>query len=127
MPHKILSSPTRSAGWLADILRQAGLIWSLWRDPRVPIGLKLIPPATLIYLLWPIDVLPDLFVGLGQLDDLAVVLLGLRTFIALVPDELVQQHRDKLAGRWHVNNPTYQSAATDTETVEGQYRVVHER
>jgi uncharacterized membrane protein YkvA (DUF1232 family) len=126
MAHKAPSDPVRSANWLADILRQVRLVWSLWKDPRVPIGVKLIPPATLIYLLWPVDMLPDPLVGLGQLDDLAVVLLGLRMFIALSPEELVQQHLEKLTGRWRMDDPPAQPAPDDTEIVEGRYRVVDE-
>jgi uncharacterized membrane protein YkvA (DUF1232 family) len=118
------SDPIQSASWLAEILNQLRLVWSLWKDPRVPFGVKLIPPATLIYLLWPVDLLPDVLVGLGQLDDLAVVLLGLRMFVALSPKDLVRQHLDRLAGRWQVTSTPPQAKSGGTEIVEGEYRVV---
>jgi len=42
----------------------------------------------------PIDLLPDVFLGLGQLDDLAVILFGLNIFLRLCPPGIVQQYRD---------------------------------
>lgn len=115
----------QSANWLAEILRQARLIWRLWQDPRVPLWLKIIPPATLIYLFLPIDLLPDLFLGLGQLDDLVVILLGMRLFVALTPKEVVRQHLAELAGRWRVEKPP-QPSPRSPEVIEGQYRVIDE-
>ena len=115
--------PIQSADWLAEILKHARLIWRLWRDSRVPIWLKFIPPATLIYLFMPLDLLPDPLLGLGQLDDLAVILLGLRLFVALAPKEVVHQHLAEMAGRWRVK-PSSPSRSESPEVVEGQYRVI---
>ena len=126
MARKAPPDPIRSANWLADILRPARLIWSLWRDPRVPFLVKLIPPATLSYLFWPVDMLPDFLLGLGQLDDLAVILLGLRLFISLAPEEIVRQHLAELTGRWRVDNPPPQPPSRGPEIVEGQYRIIDE-
>ncbi len=50
------------------------LAWRLYRDPRVSPRLKKFVPALgLLYLLSPIDLVPDFFLGLGQLDDLGVM------------------------------------------------------
>jgi len=78
--------------WLQEVVRQLRLAWRLFRDHRVPWGLKLIPPATLLYLLSPVDILPDLALGLGQLDDIAVILLGIKLFIELAPVDVVREH-----------------------------------
>jgi len=126
MARKATHDPSQSANWLTEIVKQARLIWSLWRDPRLPLWLKLIPPATFIYLLWPVDALPDFLAGLGQLDDLAVILLGMRLFIALAPEEIVRQHLARLASRWHVEPPPSQPAPRGPEIIEGQYRAVNE-
>lgn len=40
-----------------------------------PWKVKLVLIAALIYLVWPYDLLPDWFLGLGIVDDLAVVSL----------------------------------------------------
>jgi uncharacterized membrane protein YkvA (DUF1232 family) len=48
----------------------------------------------------PLDFLPDVLPGIGQLDDLAVILLALQAFIHLCPTSAVDFHRRQLdAGR----------------------------
>jgi len=37
--------------------------------------------------------MPDLVVGLGQLDDLAIFLLGTQLFIAVSPKDIVERIR----------------------------------
>jgi uncharacterized membrane protein YkvA (DUF1232 family) len=124
MANRTPPDPIRSADWLAELFRQARLIWRLWRDRRVPFLTKLVPPAILLYLFWPLDMLPDPLLGLGQLDDLAVILLGLRLFVALAPAEVVREHLSEMAGRWRVESPPTQRPSSSPETIEGQYRVI---
>ena len=64
----------------------------LVRDPRVALRSKLVPLGVLGYLILPVDLLPDVFLVLGQIDDLVVILLGLKLFIRLCPPEVVQEH-----------------------------------
>lgn len=79
-------------GWLRDAAQQARLAWRLFWDARVPVWTKLIPPTALAYVLFPVDILPDLVPFLGQVDDLAVVLIGAKLFIELAPPEVVREH-----------------------------------
>nr|HID15025.1 DUF1232 domain-containing protein [Anaerolineae bacterium] len=91
--------------WLQDIVRQARLAWRLFWDRRVPLWTKLIPPAALAYVLFPIDIIPDVALGLGQLDDIAVLLIGVKLFIELAPPEVVREHLLALGARiqeWRV-------------------------
>lgn len=78
--------------FLRSIIRQLRLAWRLFLDPRVPLVLKLIPPAAFLYVIWPLDFAPDLLPGLGQLDDLAVLGLSIKLFIELAPPTIVQEH-----------------------------------
>jgi uncharacterized membrane protein YkvA (DUF1232 family) len=66
-------------------------------DPRVALRSKLIPLGILVYLIFPADLFPDVFPGFGQIDDLAVILVGLRVFLRLCPPEVVQQHVKAIA------------------------------
>jgi uncharacterized membrane protein YkvA (DUF1232 family) len=86
----------RTLGMLPGILREARLAWRLWRDQRVPAWTKGIPLLSLLYIIWPLDFLADPLLGLGQLDDLGVILLGLALFINLAPRDLVDQHRSDI-------------------------------
>ena len=70
----------------------ARLAWDLLRDPRVPAEQKLVLAAVGAYVLMPLDIIPDFIPGLGQIDDVAVVLLGLRWFIRAAPEEVVSEH-----------------------------------
>jgi uncharacterized membrane protein YkvA (DUF1232 family) len=55
--------------------------------------MKVVALAPLVYVLSPIDLIPDFILGLGQLDDLGIVFAGMRLFEAIVPDYVVQEHR----------------------------------
>jgi len=87
------------AGILAEIVRQLQLIWRLLKDSRVPTWTKLFVPATLLYVLSPIDFIPDVALGLGQLDDLTILLLGLWLFVDLCPKDIVRQHLEELGAK----------------------------
>jgi uncharacterized membrane protein YkvA (DUF1232 family) len=68
------------------------LLKRLVSDPRVPRKSKLILGATIMYLVSPIDVVPDFVPGLGQLDDVVVALLALHSILNRVPYEVVVEH-----------------------------------
>lgn len=68
------------------------LLKRLVGDPRVPRKSKLILGATLVYLVSPIDVVPDFVPGLGQLDDIVIVLLALHSILNRVDDAVVVEH-----------------------------------
>ena len=117
-------------GFLADLARQIRLLWRLLNDPRVPTWVKTIPTVALIYLIFPIDLLPDPVLGLGQLDDLAVILLGLKLFRDLSPAGVVREHEADLAGgssSWRVvkdEPPSEQEQELQPPTIDAEYKVL---
>ena len=60
-------------------------------DPATPIKVKGILLAALAYFIMPIDVIPDVLLGLGFTDDMAV----LYTAISMIRSHMTQAHRDK--------------------------------
>jgi uncharacterized membrane protein YkvA (DUF1232 family) len=82
-----------TAGILAKLLQEVFLIVRLMLDRRVPLWVKFIPVLTVLYILSPIDLSPDPILGLGQLDDMLTLLIGLNLFLALCPREVVEQLR----------------------------------
>ena len=68
------------------------LLKRLLADPRVPRRSKLILGGTVMYLVSPIDVVPDFVPGLGQLDDIVVALLALHSILNRVDAEVVVEH-----------------------------------
>lgn len=106
-----------------NLILQARLVWLLMRDPRVPLWLKALPVGSLIYLISPLDFLPDSIPILTQLDDIAVLLIGFRLFIELAPAEAVEEHMQTLTGRrgdWEVENqaPAARPASGDSDDLE---------
>ena len=73
------------------------LSWRLFREPGVSLLTKVLPVVAVLYLLSPLDFLPDVVPILGQLDDAGVLLLALEAFLKLCPEPLVTHHRDALA------------------------------
>lgn len=61
--------------FLPDVAR---LLVDVTRDPRVPLRAKATAGALAAYMLSPIDVVPDFLPGVGQMDDVALVVWGLR-------------------------------------------------
>ncbi len=105
-------------GALAQIVRTVRLAWRLTLDPRVPTFPKIIIPAAIIYVLSPIDLLPDFILGLGQLDDIAVLIFSVRFFIEMCPPDIVEEHRRAIA------ISKARSGEAQENIVEGSYRVM---
>ena len=64
----------------------------LLEDERVPRGSKLLLGAMLVYLAMPFDLVPDFIPVAGQLDDLLVVVMALRTVLRSGGPELLSEH-----------------------------------
>ena len=83
---------------LNALLEPAILTWRLFWDGRVGILPKLIPLAAAIYVISPVDFIPELAFGpLGMLDDAGIALLAMNLFIWVSPPEIVDEHRQKLS------------------------------
>jgi uncharacterized membrane protein YkvA (DUF1232 family) len=96
----------RQIGWrkffqlLAHLPSFYKLFSGLIKDPRVSAGPKFVVAGILTYVILPTDLLPDFLIGIGQLDDLVVILAGLKLFLRLCPPEVVQEHLQAIsAGR----------------------------
>ena len=83
--------PFSGNGTVGNIIRKARLSWRLLRDKRVSTTTKLIPLMGLVYVIWPIDILPDVVPALGQLDDVAILILAMNWFIKACPTDIVNE------------------------------------
>jgi uncharacterized membrane protein YkvA (DUF1232 family) len=111
-------------GGLAEIIRQVRLVLRLWSDPRVAVWVKAIPPIALAYTIFPFDFIPDPILGLGQLDDLAIILLGMKLFVELCPPEVVRQHLEDLGATLRGEKTPKDLTADQDEVIDGSYRVI---
>jgi uncharacterized membrane protein YkvA (DUF1232 family) len=111
---------------LPQLWRTGRLALRLLRDSRVPLGAKIIFGATVLYLLSPLDVVPDWIPVLGQADDLVVLMAGLNLFLKACPRWLVEEHESAI-GRVgdRDDDPMAASGARGggrSDTIDGQYR-----
>jgi len=83
---------------IKGLIHQVRLTYRLLRDPRVPLWAKVIPFLPLIYLLSPIDILPDFIPVIGQLDDLTLMIAGMRLFESMIPEYIAHEHRLAIEG-----------------------------
>lgn len=67
------------------MIKNLQLIISLIKDRRVHPLIKVLPFLSFLYLIYP-DFIP------GPLDDAVVIALFLKIFLALVPDEYIDEH-----------------------------------
>jgi uncharacterized membrane protein YkvA (DUF1232 family) len=73
------------------------LVWKVLKDARTPLYLKAFPLLVAIYMLSPFDLVPAFIPVIGQLDDVALLLLAMKGFIRLAPQEVVGDHMQALA------------------------------
>ena len=110
-----------TAGFLGGLIKQGRLAWRLLNDGRVPGWVKMVPFAAILYFLSPIDLIPDwAFPGLGEIDDIVVLLLALKMFVDLSPDGIVREHLENLFGV-QTKTPPGDEPTTDSY-VDASYR-----
>jgi len=107
MPNdKFALAPSEKIGLIQELVLRIKLILRLMADRRVNVFLKLLPVAALVYLLSPVDLAPGLTLPvIGTLDDAAVLWMGASLFVALCPEEVVQEHLAKLQKGFSVARP----------------------
>lgn len=77
---------------LAKFVGSAGqLLWSVMRDPRVPVRAKVVAGAAAAYALSPIDVVPDFVPTAGYVDDVFVIVGSMRYLANLTGYEVLRE------------------------------------
>ena len=66
-------------------------LWFALRHPAAPGWLKLGTALLVLYVVSPIDLVPDFIPFLGAVDDLVVVPLAIRWLLKRLPPEIAQQ------------------------------------
>lgn len=66
--------------------------WRIYRvslsDRRTPLAAKVLPWMGLLYLIVPLDIIPDVLPVLGQLDDIGIIILLFLWALRLIPEEV---------------------------------------
>jgi uncharacterized membrane protein YkvA (DUF1232 family) len=90
----------RFVGVVARVPRYLRLGWLLLQDPTVSGRGKAALGGGLAYALSPIDAVPGFIPVLGQLDDLAALLLGIRVALGSAPTEVAERHLRDVGLSW---------------------------
>jgi uncharacterized membrane protein YkvA (DUF1232 family) len=70
-----------------------GDAWRLWfalKHPAAPMWLKLGTAAIVVYVISPIDLIPDFIPFVGVVDDLVLIPLAIRFLLSRLPPHLRQ-------------------------------------
>jgi uncharacterized membrane protein YkvA (DUF1232 family) len=65
-------------------------LWAALRHPAAPGWLKLGAALIVLYVVSPIDLIPDFIPGIGMLDDMVLVPLAIRFLLNRLPPELAR-------------------------------------
>ncbi len=65
-------------------------LWFALRHPSAPGWLKLATALIVLYVLSPIDLIPDVLPVIGVLDDLVLVPLAIRWLLKRLPPDIAQ-------------------------------------
>jgi uncharacterized membrane protein YkvA (DUF1232 family) len=103
-------------GWFADIKakaklikRQSMVLYYAVRDPRTPMGVKLLAGAIVAYALSPIDLIPDFIPILGYLDEVILLPLAIAFALKLLPEAVL--HDAKMQAESALSRPKNYKAA----------------
>ena len=110
--------------FIPKLARNIYLVWKLTLDPRVPLPLKLIVPAALIYFVVPFGIIPDFLpFGIGYIEDVLLLLLAVWILFSFAPQHVVAEHAP-----WKTRTGSTQSSAEKdpSKVVEGSFHVVDE-
>ena len=83
---------SRMGGFLMFLPNMVMLLGRLLKDARVPAAEKALFLAAIVYVISPLDFIPDVFPFIGQVDDIYVVALTLLRLINRTDESIVRQH-----------------------------------
>lgn len=104
---------------------RAKIAFELMRDSRVPFWIRAaVPAGVLLYVLSPVDLIPDFLLGVGQVDDLAIVLIGfgmLSSFLQrFAPADVVAEHLSRIFSTVTVSSRSSERAESDV--IDAEFR-----
>lgn len=83
--------------WARRARREAHLAQAILQHPRTPRVVKWLAGALAVYVLSPIDFIPDFVPVLGLLDEAVVLPLGLYLLFRLTPADVIAECRARVS------------------------------
>jgi len=83
---------SRMSNFLMFLPNMFMLLGRLIKDSRVPMAEKALFAAAIVYVIMPLDFIPDIFPFIGQVDDLYLVALTLLRLINRTDETVIREH-----------------------------------
>lgn len=80
----------------SEVVEKALWLWYAAQNPKTPKWAKTTIWSALVYLLVPIDAIPDVLPALGYSDDLGVIAAAIIAVAAYIDDDVKAKAREKL-------------------------------
>lgn len=78
--------------WAKVLPDVARLTWGIVWDRRVSLPVRIALSGLVVYMVSPIDVIPDWVPFGGRIDDAVVSVVGIRTLLRRVPEQVLLEH-----------------------------------
>lgn len=82
----------RMGSFLMFLPNMVKLLGRLLKDTRVPTAEKALFVAAIVYFIMPVDLIPDIFPFIGQVDDIYVIALTLLRLVNRSNENIVREH-----------------------------------
>jgi uncharacterized membrane protein YkvA (DUF1232 family) len=83
---------SRMSNFLMFLPNMFTLLGRLLKDNRVPLAEKALFAAAVVYVIMPLDLIPDVFPFIGQVDDIYLVALSLLRLVNRTEESVVREH-----------------------------------
>lgn len=83
---------SRMTNFLMFLPNMFALLGRLLKDSRVPLAEKVLFAGAVVYVIMPLDFIPDVFPFIGQVDDIYLVALTLLRLVNRTDESVVREH-----------------------------------
>lgn len=94
------------------------LFWALFKNKRTPRISKILIVITAIYLISPIDIIPDYIPFAGWIDDIIIVPILLYIATLFIPKDLVREVKQKINHKYKESKKKNYDDAIEGEIIE---------
>ncbi|HJV87513.1 MAG TPA: YkvA family protein [Noviherbaspirillum sp.] len=88
----------RLGRFIRAVGRDILVLWYACRNPATPLLVKIAALLIALYVISPIDLVPDWFVLLGWTDDITLLALGIPALLRFLPEHVLHEARSAADG-----------------------------
>ena len=94
---KALQNPGNALNFIINLPKLIKLHYRLFKDSRTPLNAKVVLALGIIYIISPLDLVPDFLVPIiGYADDIIILIAASRYFLKACPPQLVSEHIEQI-------------------------------